>query len=172
MYAPSEDTLLLAQCVQKYRGKWALEIGIGSGAVAESLAVAFENVVGTDIDLRSLAYCRDRDKELMLVCCCAASAFGSVKFDLIVANPPYLPDDPIQTDATVHGGPTGVETSLHFIRSALPLLSSKGAMLVIASSMANQSALDYFLSETCLKKRVIREKELFFERLSVLELTF
>lgn len=171
MYAPAPDTFLLAECASKYRGAWALEIGTGSGAVAESLAANFENVAGTDIDLGSLAYCRGRDRKLMLVCCDAASAFGNVKFDLVVANPPYLPDDD-EKDATVHGGPTGVETTIHFIRSALPLLSERGVMLIIVSSRTNQSALDAFLTESKLKKNVVKEKKLFFERLSVLELTF
>lgn len=171
MYTPSEDTFLLAQCARKYSGKWALEIGIGSGAVGENLAANFENVVGTDIDRSSLAYCRTRNTELLLVSCDAASALCNIKFDLVVANPPYLPDD-LQKDATVHGGQTGVETTIHFISSALPLLSNRGAMLIIVSSRADQLALDSFLSKNKLKRKVVEEKELFFEQLSVLELTF
>jgi len=171
MYAPAPDTFLLAQGVSKYRGAWALEIGTGSGAVAEELAANFDNVAGTDIDLASLAYCRSRNRKLMLVCCDAASVFSNVRFDLVVANPPYLPDDG-KTDATVHGGPTGVETTIHFIESALPLLSSKGAILVVVSSRTDQSALDAFLAGKKIKKKVVQEKSLFFERLSVLELTF
>lgn len=171
MYAPAPDTFLLAQCARKYRGKWALEIGVGSGAVAESLAINFENIVGTDIHLPSLAYCRGRNRDLALVCCDAASALANVRFDLVVANPPYLPDDD-DKDATVHGGPAGVEATIHFIGSALPLLSPQGAMLVVVSSRSDQSALDAFLAEKGLKKRVAGEKKLFFERLSVLELTF
>ena len=72
MYVPAEDTFLLMECVQKYSGRWALEIGVGSGAVTQSLARNFENVVGTDIDPASLAYCRGRG--LLLVCCDALAA--------------------------------------------------------------------------------------------------
>jgi release factor glutamine methyltransferase len=171
MYAPAHDTFLLARCASKYAGAWALEIGVGSGAVAEELAANFENVVGTDIDLASLAYCRSRNPKLMLACCDAASGFSNIRFDLVVANPPYLPDDG-DKDATVHGGPTGVETTIRFIESALPLLSDRGAMLVVVSSRADQSALDAFVAGKGLKKKVVQEKRLFFERLSVLELTF
>jgi release factor glutamine methyltransferase len=171
MYAPSDDTFLLAQCARKYRGKWALEIGVGSGAVAESLSANFENVAATDIHLPSLEYCRRRSYNLVLVCCDAASAFGNIKFDLVVANPPYLPDD-TKKDVAVHGGPAGVETTTRFIESALPLLSHRGAMLVVVSSRADRSALDAFIETRKLKKRVALEKELFFERLFVLELTF
>lgn len=171
MYTPSPDTFLLAQCAQKYRGSWALEIGVGSGIVADSLVANFENVAGTDIDFESLSYSRGKNSKLMLVCCDAASALAKTKFDIIVTNPPYLPDDD-KKDATVHGGPTGVETTIRFIESANPLLSAHGAILVVASSRSDQSALDTFLQEKKLKKRVVGEKKLFFELLSVLELTF
>lgn len=171
MYTPAPDTFLLAQCAQKYRGSWALEIGVGSGAVADSLAANFKNVAGTDIDFESLSYCRGRNSKLMLVCCDAASVLARTKFDLVVTNPPYLPDDD-KKDATVHGGPTGVETTIRFIESALALLSPQGAILVVVSSRSDQSALDAFLREKGLKKRVVGEKKLFFELLSVLELTF
>lgn len=168
MYLPAEDTFLLADAARQYSGKWALEIGVGSGAVAEALAENFTNVAGTDIDLQSLRQC---SRSLMLVCCDAASAFGrNAKFDLVVSNPPYLPDDRVK-DRAVHGGPRGIETTVHFIGSALPLLAPRGAMLVVASSRADLAALDRFLQGAGLKKRVVKEKKFFFERLQVLELT-
>lgn len=169
MYVPAEDTFLLMECVQKYAGQWALEIGVGSGAVAQSLATNFKNVVGTDINPASLAYCRGRG--LLLVCCDAASALANVKFDLIVSNPPYLPDDS-EKDLTVHGGPAGIETTLHFVESALPLLSKSGRMLFVVSSLADSSALDSLAKKKNLKKKVVKEKALFYERLYVVELTF
>jgi release factor glutamine methyltransferase len=170
MYAPAEDTLLLAECALQYRGKWALEIGVGSGAVAEALARNFDNVVGSDIDLESLRYCRTRDDRIMLVCCDAASALRG-RFDMIASNPPYLPDDR-EKDVAVHGGPRGTEVTAYFIRSSLPLLAPGGRMFVVVSSLADQSALDSLVQEMKLKKRVVKEKALFYERLSVVELTF
>ncbi|MGI0020743.1 MAG: methyltransferase [Nitrososphaera sp.] len=170
MYLPAEDTYLLAECALQYRGRWALEIGVGSGAVVRALAENFENVAGSDIDWGSLRHCRAQEPRVMLACCDAASAFCGT-FDLIVSNPPYLPDDE-KTDATVHGGPSGVETTVRFVQSALPLLAKDGRMLVVVSSLADQSALDSFVKKERLKIKVIKEKALFFERLSVVELTF
>lgn len=170
IYVPAEDTQLLADCVGSYRGRWALEIGVGYGAVAQVLAKNFDSVAGSDIDPGSLKYCKSRDDRIMLACCDAASAFRG-KFDLIVSNPPYLPDDAAK-DATVHGGPRGIEKTVHFVKSALPLLADGGRMLVVVSSLADQSELDQLLQAIKLKKRVVKEKALFYERLSVLELTF
>ncbi len=168
MYVPSDDTFLLAECIQQYSGRWALEIGVGSGVLLNLLERRFEHVAGSDIDLQALQYCRVRSNA-MLVCCDAASAFAG-RFDLIVSNPPYLPDDKVR-DPTVHGGPVGIETTIHFIESALPSLSPGGKMLFVVSSLADSSALDKWIAERKMVKKVVKEKRLFYETLSVVELS-
>lgn len=167
MYVPSDDTFLLAECMKQYRGRWALEIGVGSGVLLNLLEKNFANVVGSDIDLRALQHCRGRSGA-MLACCDAALAFAG-SFDLIVSNPPYLPDDEV-SDMTVHGGPAGIETTIHFIRSALPLLARGGRMLFVVSSLADSYALDQLVGEKKMRKKVVREKRVFYETLSVVEL--
>jgi methylase of polypeptide subunit release factors len=104
----------------------------------------------------------------MLVCCDAASAFAG-RFDLIVSNPPYLPDDKVR-DTTVHGGPAGIESTVHFIESALPLLAHGGRMLLVVSSFADSFALDLLVKEKKMSKKVVKEKRLFYETLSIVEL--
>jgi release factor glutamine methyltransferase len=167
MYVPSDDTFLLADCIRQYSGKWALEIGVGSGVLLNLLEKNFANVVGSDIDLRALEHCRGRSGA-MLACCDAASAFAG-RFDLIVSNPPYLPDDKVK-DTTVHGGPMGIEATIHFIRSGLPLLGRGGKMLLVVSSLADSSALDQLVQEKKMSKKVVKEKRMFYETLSVVEL--
>jgi release factor glutamine methyltransferase len=168
MYIPSNDTFLLADCIRQYSGRWALEIGIGSGVLLNLLEKHFANVAGSDIDLRALQHCRGRS-EAMLACCDAASAFAG-RFDLIVSNPPYLPDDKVK-DTTVHGGPKGIETTIHFVQSALPLLARGGKILLVVSSLADSSALDQLVKENRLSKKVVKEKRMFFEMLAVVELS-
>ncbi len=169
MYIPSDDTFLLADCIREYNGRWALEIGIGTGLLLNLLEKRFTNVAGSDIDLRALEHCRGRSGA-MLVCCDAASAFVG-RFDLIVSNPPYLPDDNQVKDKTVHGGPTGIETTIHFIQSALPLLVRDGKILLVVSSLADSSAVDRLVMEKKISKKVMKEKRLFYETLSVIELS-
>jgi release factor glutamine methyltransferase len=168
MYVPSDDTFLLADCIREYSGRWALEIGVGSGILLNLLEKNFANVAGSDIDLRALEHCRGRSGA-MLACCDAASAFAG-RFDLIVSNPPYLPDDKVK-DTTVHGGPKGIETTIHFIQSALPLLAHGGKMLLVVSSLADSSALDQLVTEKKMRKKVVKEKRMFYETLSVVELS-
>ena len=174
LYTPSEDSFLLAECVRHYYGRNALEIGVGSGIILEALEDRFERVVGTDVDIEALRFCKKRNSKAMLVCCDAASAFTPAKyqFELIVSNPPYLPDDPgAMIDRTVHGGPSGVETTVRFVRSALPLLSQDGRMLVIVSSLADPSGLEDVIAEQKLEKKVKKEKRLFYETISAVELS-
>lgn len=169
MYVPSDDTFLLADCVRQYSGRWALEIGVGSGVLLNLLEKNFVNVAGSDIDLRALEHCRGRSGA-MLACCDAASAFAG-KFDLIVSNPPYLPDDDKVRDLTVHGGPKGIETTIHFLHSALPLLARGGKILLVVSSLADSSALEQLVMEKKMRKKVVKEKRMFYETLSVVELS-
>jgi release factor glutamine methyltransferase len=180
MYAPSDDTFLLADCIIQYNGKRVLEIGVGSGFLLDILEKNFAYVAGSDIDLQALQHCKQQQQNttaasanILLVCCDAGSAFGVGKFDLIVSNPPYLPnnDNNNNLDLTVNGGPTGIETTIHFINSALPLLAVDGKLLVIISSFANSSALDKLVLEKNIHKKVLKERKLFYETLSVVELS-
>ena len=181
MYAPSDDTFLLADCMRQYNGKRALEIGVGSGLLLDILEKNFAYVAGSDIDLQALQHCKQNkmmtsSANVLLVCCDAGSAFGIEKFDLIVSNPPYLPnndndDNNNNLDLTVNGGPAGIEVTIHFINSALPLLAVDGKLLVVISSFANSSALDKLVLEKNMHKKILKERRLFYETLSVVELS-
>lgn len=179
MYLPSDDTFLLADCIKQYSGSWALEIGVGSGFLLEILEKNFAHVAGSDIDFRVLQHSKQRSSKALLVCCDAASAFGAAaKFDLVISNPPYLPDkfdNASIWDQTIHGGPKGIETAVHFIDSALPLLARDGKMLLVISSLAaaesSSSTLDYIVEEKKMQMNVIKEKKLFYETLSIIELS-
>jgi release factor glutamine methyltransferase len=174
MYLPSDDTFLLADCIKQYSGSWALEIGVGSGFLLEILEKNFAHVAGSDIDFRVLQHSKQRLLKALLVCCDAASAFGAAaKFDLVISNPPYLPDkfdNASIWDHTIHGGPKGIETTVHFIDSALPLLARDGKMLLVISSLADSSALDNIIQENKVHKKVIKEKRQFYETLSIVQL--
>lgn len=171
IYTPAEDSYLLADCAQQYSGKSAIEIGVGSGMILDALRRRFDQVIGTDIDVEALRFCRKKSSAL-LICCDAASALArAARFDLVVSNPPYLPDDEPFIDPTVHGGPAGIESTVRFIESALPLLAPGGRILVITSSLADQAALEQLVASRGLRKRFVKEKRLFYETLSAVELS-
>jgi release factor glutamine methyltransferase len=172
MYSPAEDSLLLAESIKQYTGKSALEIGVGSGIILKILHDNFKIVAGTDIHFMSLKYCRDNlPNDIMLACCDAASVFH-YRFDLIVSNPPYLPLDNVKKDYAINGGSTGIEMTLHFIRSGISILDMRGRMLIISSNLADTTKLEESISQMNLKKTIIKQRKLFFETLQCIEISF
>ena len=172
LYIPSEDSFFLAEYAKHYCGNFALEIGAGSGIILDALSQNFNSVVGTDIDYKSLHYYKNNlPKNVMLLCCDAASALA-IKFDFIISNPPYLPDLNTNQDHTIDGGPTGIENTIHFVRSAVSVLQRQGKMLTITSSLSHTSELDKLIIQINLKKRIIKEMKIFFETLSLVEISF
>jgi hypothetical protein len=53
----------------------------------------------------------------------------------------------------------------------MPLLAKDGRVLVIVSSLADASELDKFIAKEKMKKKTVKEKRLFYETLSVVELS-
>ena len=66
IYKPSDDTELLLDVVSKYTDTTILEIGIGAGLILQTLASNNNNVVGIDINSKSLSYVSSRLNELDL----------------------------------------------------------------------------------------------------------
>ena len=170
MYKPSLDSFLLIDSIKHYSGVSALEIGIGSGIISEFLTKQFKNVVATDIDFKSLLYCKTNTNSKITLICCDATTAISAKFDLIVSNPPYLPDDAFY-DIAIHGGITGIEKTISFIETGITNLKIHGYIILIVSSLSDIVKLDNFISKKKLCKKIINKKELFCETLYVYELS-
>jgi release factor glutamine methyltransferase len=170
LYLPSDDTIFLSDVVNHYHGDLALEIGTSSGTIFRELSKNFSIAIGTDIDFNSLKHSLSMSKNDRLICCDAATALHNVKFDLIVSNPPYLPNAVNHTDKTVDGGPTGIEVSIHFLTSAIDKLNNNGKILILVSSLSDKEKLDRFISQNNLTKKQIAQKDLFYEMLQIIEL--
>jgi len=94
----------------------------------------------------------------------------NIKFDLIVTNPPYLPNSTGIIDKTIDGGPAGVEITIDFIEDAIDKLQIGGKILIIVSSISDSKKLDDFLSKNNIKVKKVDQKSLFYETLEILEL--
>lgn len=175
MYKPAEDTFFLEDALKFYKGKCALEIGIGSGYLTHGLCKNYNLVVGTDISFNSLLFAKSNylknDNNVFLVCTDLAFPLQN-KFDLIISNPPYLPQGSVQfEDNTVHGGAKGIEVSLKLIKNCLPLLNRTGKFLIVRSNLSDLRRMDQMMQELSINKRVVARKRLFFEELEILELS-
>lgn len=171
LYLPSDDSIFLSNIVNEYHGQWALEIGTSSGIIFRELSKNFSIVIGTDIDFNSLKHSLMMSKNHRLLCCDAATALHNVKFDLIISNPPYLPNAMNDTDKTVDGGPTGIEISIHFLTSAIDKLNKNGKILILVSSLSDKGKLEQFISKNNLTKKQKAQKDLFYETLQIIELS-
>lgn len=175
MYEPAEDTYFLEDVIKNYRGKFALEIGIGSGYLLHCLRKNFDYVVGTDISFDSLLFAKNNsvkyDDNTYLICTDLALSIKN-KFDLIISNPPYLPhgDSKIE-DNTVHGGLDGFEFSLRLIKSCISLLNDAGQLLIVRSNLSNLDKMDQKIRGLFTNSKVVARKNFFFEVLDVLELS-
>ena len=175
-YVPSDDSLLLLNSIKNYKGESVLEIGCGEGATLSYLRKRFKMIVGTDINLNAIKKIKKEikkvDQNIVLLCCDAANGLDH-KFDLIISNPPYLPNEKEikLNDITVNGGERGVETTIHFIYSSISLLKPNGKIIIIVSNLSNLEFLYKYLRNLNLCKKILRSKKMFFETIYVIEIS-
>lgn len=95
VYEPREDTDLLADAAEKIRGKDALEVGCGSGAISLILAKNGNNVTAVDIDQKAVdATIENATNNRLRIDCFRSDLFENVRsrYDVILFNFPYLPE--------------------------------------------------------------------------------
>lgn len=165
IYQPMEDSYLLNDYVKslEIKGKDFLEIGVGSGLIAESAVDKGANVTAADLNQEAL---NQLDNGIEKV---KSDLFNSIdgKYDLIVFNPPYLPGEDEESSMpgseTWYGGKKGIEVSQRFLRKCGDHLKEGGDALVVASSLSDfESLIEEFSLE------IVDEKRLFFEQLFLL----
>jgi len=131
------------------KGARVLDLGAGSGCIGISLAVHLPNIemVGVDISERALEVARinalrhNVEKRVSFVCGSWFAPLGEdEKFDLIVANPPYIVRSRIEMLASevrehdpagaLDGGNDGLDAYRRIIRHADKHLNVRGELLL------------------------------------------
>ncbi len=164
-YSPAEDTLFFANHIQNEKGKYALDIGTGSGYLANVLLANFEVVIATDINFESTKKAHRLIENC--ICCNSADPF-TIKFDLVICNLPYLPSKEI-SDPTVDGLDEGLLVPLQIINSAKNVIKKGGKILYLTSSLANYKKLLEETEYLGFYTKIIATKKLFFEELILVE---
>lgn len=177
IYFPEEDSFLLSDVLKKEIPKILkknsspkiLEIGAGSGIQVEtlfSLRIHPKHITLTDIDLDAVKFLKNKFKHSKVI---HSNLFDKLnkKYDLILFNPPYLPEDsrePVGSRLATTGGKTGSEVIKEFLKDAKNHLNKDGKIFLLTSSLTSGINLSKY------NKKVLARKKLFFEELVVWEL--
>ena len=143
---PRPESELLVEAVLKNiesRTEAAISVvDLGSGSGALALAIATEapqsHLIAVEKDPAAIQWLRKNvsriDETVRIVESDVVDALEGVKCDVVIANPPYIPDtEELPQDVAEHepalalfGGPRGIDVPLQFISAAARLLKSGG----------------------------------------------
>ena len=155
IYRPAEDTFLILKEIKNFAFGKVLDMGTGSGILALEAAQSADSVIGVDVNERALDYARKKAnfkgiKNVQFVKSDLFSYFNDEKFDLIIFNPPYLPEDkrePLGSALATTGGKQGYELMERFFSSVSKFLEDDGKVLVLFSSLTGQDKVHFILEE-------------------------
>ncbi len=170
IYEAAEDSFLLRKYVEKYSKGRVLDIGAGSGILMEVALKKTSKVEGGDIDEEAVQYCKKKGLNVV-----KGDLFSNVKgkFDLIVFNPPYLPEDEPFLKRNVHerknldliGGKKGYELIERFFSEVGKYLEEDGKILIIFSSLTKKEKVDNIIKKNKFKFKLLEKEKYFFEEL-------
>jgi release factor glutamine methyltransferase len=136
-----------------------IDLGAGSGAMAISIATEAPNthVIAVEKSADAIEWLKQNvafyDENIRIVQGDVADVLEGVKCDVVVANPPYVPDSqPLPKDVAnfepaiaLFGGPDGLELPMRFIDAAARLLKA-GGLLAIEHTETQGKAIAQILS--------------------------
>jgi len=176
IYSPEKDSYLLTSVLEKQvpkilsknRDITFLEIGCGSGIqleTAHKLGIKKKNIFAGDINPLAVKHCKKLGFN-----CIKSNLFKNIKgkFDIIIFNPPYLPEDkdePEESKLATTGGKKGSEVINEFLKQAKKHLKKEGRIFLLTSNLTKG------IKWQGLKKKLLAKEKIFFEELRVWELT-
>ena len=186
VYQPAEDSALLAEAVVDHaRGRF-LEVGTGSGWVAERAARDAEvtRVVASDVNPHACESARERGAALRAeghlgieaVRANLVDPFRDGAFDTVAFNPPYLPTDPDNEwddwmESALSGGESGRKFLNPFVDDVGRVLADGGRVLLLVSSLTGFEEVVARVEARGFDHETVVQESYPFETLSVLRLT-
>lgn len=178
IYSPQEDSYLLEKQVKLYsKNKSVLDIGSGSGIQClAALSSGASSVTASDINPEVISHLKSISKSHQnKITIIKSNLFNNIKskFDLIVFNPPYLPEDEYEDSESklaTTGGKHGDEIILKFLKQSKSHLNKNGAILILLSSLTPLDKIIPLLSKLNLNYKTISQEKLFMESLFIWEI--
>ena len=170
VYDPQEDSTMLEAYVRQYSKGNVLDMGTGSGiqAIAASQCKNVKSVLATDIQKGVIEYCKKNIKSNKIRFI-QSDLFKNIKgkFDTIIFNPPYLPQELKLKDLTVEGGKKGYEVIERFLNEAGRFLKTDGIVLLVFSSLTRKEKVEEFIKNNLFEFRELEKQHIFFEDIHV-----
>lgn len=136
IYEPEEDSYLLEKYVKILAKGKVLDIGTGSGILAIAAKNKCKEIMAVDINPEAVALVQKKGIKAI-----ESDLFSEVegKFDTIIFNPPYLPEDDREDEESkkiTTGGKNGNELIERFLKQAKNYLQKEGIILIVFSSLS------------------------------------
>ena len=141
-----ETEHVVEEALKRVAGAAAIvDIGTGSGAIAVTLALETQAlVIGTDVSTAALEIAAENARRLgagaRFVACDLAGALPAAAFDLVVSNPPYVPEGDMTTlqkevrehepSVALYGGADGFEIYRRLVPESRRLLRQAGWLIM------------------------------------------
>ncbi|GCC11672.1 ribosomal protein L11 methyltransferase [archaeon] len=178
VYKPCDDSFILGEALaaEVRKGEKVLDMGTGTGIQALIAASKGGEVTAVDINNKAIE-CLHYNAELngLETRTIKSNLFSEINhsFDLIVFNPPYLPEDEMdpKDELTLawDGGKDGREVVDRFLEQFESNLNRKGRVLLIQSSLNGLDSTMKKFKELGFKPEIISQKNFFFEKLYVIK---
>jgi release factor glutamine methyltransferase len=170
IYQPAEDSFFLSQFardeIKKRSFSRILDMGSGSGIISQiciDVGTAPKNLTLADINPNAIKSLKQKFPSSKII---QSNLFDKIngKYDMIIFNPPYLPDDKFDKNLDTSGGKKGSEIINRFLEESQHHLANNGEILLLTSSLTKDiNWLNY-------KRILLGKKKIFFEELYVWKL--
>ena len=171
IYEPREDSFLLEKWVKKYakKGMRVLDVGCGSGILSVAAKENGATVLAVDVNPKAVRHTKGLGVNAVV-----SDLFSKVegKFDLIIFNPPYLPDEELEDEDSKRittGGKEGFEILERFFSKVKTYLNPNGGILIIISSLTKPKEVEKIIKKESLNFKILDKEKFFMEELGVYE---
>jgi release factor glutamine methyltransferase len=168
IYEPREDSELLGRVVQTHARGRTCDIGTGSGYLARIAHERGCTVTAFDINKRAVDALQSEPFRVV-----HASSITALRgrFNTVICNPPYLPNDPEGTDPALHGGKKGYEYIVRVLKEVSSKLAPGGQFLFLISTLTKPLVVEKALRDNGYEFTIAAREKLFMEELFVYRAT-